>query len=253
MDTVTAIGDRGAPGQRRGGANQAKGDPYRRGMSEASNDSRPAHALDTIDDVATLLGMPQGDLPAPVQACIAALTDEIEKLRNELAQVRRHEAMLRDLADHHPTLPIQHRRAFLREVTKLLAQSERSGLPGTIIHLHLGGIEALREAQGPEAAEAALAKTIEVLRGETEPADAIGYLEGGNFALALALVGEPEAQARAQHLAQRVATMPFLWNGQRPALSVNWTGVAFEAGAEADALLRAAERDARTRFTSVSP
>src|SRR5579862_3220646 len=124
MDTVTAIGDRGAPGQRRGGANQGKGDAYRRSMGDAANDVR-VHSVDAIDDVTSLLGMPQGDLPAPVQACIAALTIEIEKLRNELAQVRRHEEMLRDLADHHPTLPIQHRRAFLREVTKLLIQCER--------------------------------------------------------------------------------------------------------------------------------
>jgi len=252
MDTVTAIGDRGAPGQRRGGANQAKGDPYRRGMAEPSNDGRQAHSIDAIDDVTSLLGLSQGDLPAPVQACIAALTDEIEKLRNELAQVRRHEAMLRDLADHHPTLPIQHRRAFLRELTKLLVQSERSGLPGTLIHLHLAGIETLREAQGPEAAEAALAKAIEILRGETEPADAIGYLEGGNFAIALALVGESEAQARAQHLAQRVTTMPFLWDGNRPAIAVNWAGIPFDAGTEADALLRAAEQAARSRFSQAS-
>jgi len=245
MDTVTAIGDRGAPGQRRGGANQGKGDANRHGVVEVANDQRHAHAVDAIDDVTALLGLSHLDLPAPVQTCIAALSDEIERLRNEIAQVRRHEEMLRDLADHHPTLPVQHRRAFLRELTKLLAQCERSGLPGTLIHLHLAGTEALREAHGTEAAEAALAKAIETIRGETEPADAVGYLEGGNFALALALVGEAEARSRAQHVAQRITAMPFLWNGHRPALSVNWAGVAFASGIEADALLRAAEQAAR--------
>src|SRR5262249_27428560 len=157
-----------------------------------------------------------GALPAPVQACISALTEEVERLRVELAQVRRHESMLRDLADHHPSLPVQHRRAFLRELTKLMAQAERSGLPGTVLHFHIVGIEALRDAQGPDAAEAALAKAIEILRSVADPADALGYLEGGNFAMALALISEAEAQGRAQHLAQRLATMPFLWNGARP-------------------------------------
>jgi len=239
MDNVTAISDRGAPGQGRGGANMKRGDAQRHGAAGATGAGR--HAIDAVEDVTSLLGMPEGALPAPVQACIAALMDEVERLRTELAQVRRHESMLRDLADHHPSLPIQHRRAFLRELTKLLAQAERSGLPGTVLHMHLVGIESLRELQGPEAAEAALAKAIEILRGEIDPADALGYLEGGNFGVALALVGETEAQSRAQHLAHRLATMPFLWNGARPPLSVTWSGVPFDASQEADALLRAAE------------
>jgi GGDEF domain-containing protein len=245
MDNVTAIGDRGAPGQGRGGANMKRGDAYRQGTAGTNGGTR--HAIDAVEDVTSLLGMPDGDLPAPVQACIAALMDEVERLRNELAQVRRHEAMLRDLADHHPTLPVQHRRAFLRELTKLLAQAGRSGLGGTVLHLHIVGIEALRDAQGPEAAEAALAKAIEILRSETEPADALGYLEGGNFALALALLGEVEAQSKAHQLAQRLTAMPFLWNGARPALSVTWSGVPFDPSQEADALLRAAELAGRFR------
>ena len=244
MDTVTSIGDRGAPGQRRG-AQQGKGDAYRQAAGEAANDSRP-HAIDSIDNVTALLGLSHLDLPQPVQVCIAALTDEIEKLRNELIQVRRHEAMLRDLADHHPTLPVQHRRAFLREVTRLLAQCERAGMPGMLIHLHLAGIESLRGTLGPEAAEGALAAAIEIIKGESEPADAIGYLEGGNFAIALALVDEPAAQSRAQHLAGRIAAMPFLWDGQRPSFTVSWAGAPFRPGVEAEALLHAAEQAART-------
>jgi GGDEF domain-containing protein len=244
METVTAIGDRGGPGQRRNPANQGKGDPHRRGLVDVANDVRP-HSLEATDDLAGLLGLSQMDLPAPVQACITALIEEVERLRNELAQVRRHEEMLRDLADHHPTLPVQHRRAFLRELTKLMAQCERSGMPGTLIHLHLAGAEALRAAHGPEAAEAALGKAIEIIRGGTEPADALGYMEGGNFALALALIGENEARTRVQHLAQRIAAMPFLWNGQRPALDVVWASIPFAAGIEADALLRTVESAAR--------
>ena len=147
MDNVTAIGDRGAPGQGRGGANMKRGDAYRQGTAGTNGGTR--HAIDAVEDVTSLLGMPDGDLPAPVQACIAALMDEVERLRNELAQVRRHEAMLRDLADHHPTLPVQHRRAFLRELTKLLAQAGRSGLGGTVLHLHIVGMRRCATRQVP--------------------------------------------------------------------------------------------------------
>jgi GGDEF domain-containing protein len=243
MDRVTAIGDRGASGQGRGGSTLMRGDAHRHAMTEAANDSRqPIHA---IDDVATVLGMPDGVIPPTVQSRITALMEEVERLRAELAQVRRHEDMLRDLADHHPTLHVQHRRAFLRELTRLIAQAERSGLPGTLVYFHIAGIEALREAQGPEAAEGALAKAIEILRSETDPADPVAYLEGGDFAVAWAMTTDPEAQNRAQCLADRLANMPFLWNGVRADFAVQTSRMPFGAGEEADTLLRAAEAGQR--------
>jgi len=244
MDRVTAIGDRGAPGQGRGGSTLMRGDAHRQAQAEAAAAAR--HSIDAVDDITTVLGMPDGALPPPVQARIVALMEEVERLRNELAQARRHEAMLRELADHHPILPVAHRRTFLRDLTRLLTQSERGGLPGTVIVLHLAGIEPLRETHGPEAAEAALNKAIEVLRAETDQGDAIAYLDGGDFVVALAMVGEPEAQVRAQRLADKLANMPFLWNGMRPAFPVSWSRIPFAAGEGAEALLRAADTARRT-------
>lgn len=238
MDRVTSIGDRGPSGQGRGGANMMRGDGHRQAMADASAGARAA--IHAIDDVATVLGVPDGVLPAPVQARITALMEEVDRLRAELAQARRHEEMLRDLADHHPTLPVQHRRAFLRELNRMMAKAERSGVPGTLIYLHLGGIEALREGEGPEAAEAALAKAIEVLKSETDPADLVGYLDGGDFVVALALVTDGEAQMRGQRLADRLSHMSFLWNGTRPAFTARWSAVPFVPGEQADALLRTA-------------
>lgn len=243
MDTVTAIGDRGASGQGRGGTNLLRGDAHRQAMAEAANDTRPA--IHAFDDVATVLGMPDGAVPPAIQARIAALMEEVDRLRAELAQVRRHEEMLRDLADHHPTLHVQHRRAFLRELTRLVAQAERSAMPGTLVYFHIAGIEALRDAEGPQAAEAALAKAIEILRSETDPADPIAYLEGGDFAVAWAMTVDPEAQSRAQRLADRLVNMPFLWNGKRPEFAVQISRAIFGAGEDADALLRGAEAERR--------
>ncbi len=125
--------------------------------------------------ITSLLGVTDGDLLVPVQACIAALMDEVERLRNELAQVRRRrgDVARSGRSSSHPPGAASPRLPA-RILTKLLAQGGRSGLGGTVLHLHIVGIEALRDAQGPKAAEAALAKAIEILRSETEPADALG-------------------------------------------------------------------------------
>lgn len=246
MDQVTAIGDRGASGQGRGGASHRQADASRQAMADAATAARAA--IHAIDDVAPVL---DGALPPPVQARITALMEEVERLRAQLAQARRHEDMLRDLADHHPTLPVHHRRAFVRELTRLIAQAERSALPGVLAYLHVGGIEALRDIHGPEAAEAALARAIEIVRLEIQPADAVGYLEGGDFAVALAMTGQAEGQVRAQRLADRLAKMGFLWNGIHPEFVVTWICMPFGLGnQEADTLLRAAEAGRRMQPTA---
>ncbi|HEY1720191.1 MAG TPA: GGDEF domain-containing protein [Magnetospirillaceae bacterium] len=220
-----------------------RGDAHRHAMAEAANDSQ--HPVHVFEDIANVLGTSDGVIPPAVQARIAALMEEVERLRTELAQARRHEEMLRDLADHHPTLPVHHRRAFLRELTRLVAQAERSAMPGTLVYFHIAGIEALRDSDGPQAAEAALHKVIEILRSETDPADPIAYLDGGDFAVAWAMTVDPEAQSRAQRLADRLANMPFLWNGRRPEFAVQVSRTTFGAGEEADTLLRTTEASRR--------
>jgi len=250
MDRVTAIGDRGAPGQGRGGANLLRGDAHRHALAGEQGAAR--HAIDAVSDITTVLGVEDGLLPEPVQARITALMEEVDRLRAELDQARHHEAALREQADRHPVLPIAHRRAFLRDLGRMLAQCERRGLPGTLIQIHLAGIESLRELYGPEAAEAALTKAVEILRAETDQADAIAYLDGGDFAAALALVDEAEGRVRAQRLAEKLAALPFLWNGARHPFVASWAVLPFAAADGADPLLRAAET-ARRAQTQARP
>ena len=102
-----------------------------------------------------------------------------------------------------------------------------------VLFIFIGGIEFLRESAGPEAAEAALTKAIEVLKSETDLADIVGYLDGGNFVVALALVADTDAQAHGQRLADRLSHMSFLWNGVRPVFTIEWSAAPFVSGEEA--------------------
>ena len=105
--------------------------------------------------------------------------------------------------------------------------------------------DSLRESAGPEAAEAALTKAIEVLKSETDLADIVGYLDGGNFVVALALVADTDAQAHGRRLADRLSHMSFLWNGVRPVFTIKWSAAPFVSGEEADSLLRTADAACR--------
>lgn len=240
MDIVTAVGDRGHPGNGRSGSDQARGDGGRNhGASDAPFGER--HAVDHVDDVALVFGMPDGAVPPPLQARFVSLMQEVERLRAELDQARRHESILREQADNHPAVPVLHRRAFLRELNRLLLQASRAEMPGSVLLVHIAGIEALREMHGLEAGEAALAHVLAVLRAECDALDPVGYLGAGVFVIALALVDEAEAALRERRLMERLAGTPFLWNGVRPQLAFGMGRAAFSEGASAEALLAAAD------------
>lgn len=240
MDRVTAVQDRGTPQQGRSGAHLMRGDAHRQALAEESP-AAARHAIDAVDDVTNILGTADGDLPEPVQERLGALVGEVERLRNEVELLHRHEAALRDQADHHPVLPVLHRRAFLRELNRLRVQCERTGVSGALVYLHLGGIEVLRDQYGIAASDAALIKAHEILSGQIEQGDAIGYLDGGDFAIALAVVTEAEATQRAQRMAERLVESPFIWNGTRHVFAVTWSRVPFAPGLEGEQLLLAAD------------
>jgi GGDEF domain-containing protein len=178
-----------------------------------------------VDDVASILDVASGGLPAPVQAAITALTGEIERLRADLDHARRHATLLVDQADHHSFLPTLNQRAFHREIARLMSQSERVGLSGSVIIVHVSGIEAVCEGIGLAAAETLLSHAAGTIRGEIEELDPLGYLDCGVFVIGLAARGDDEAKAHARRIEERLRASRCQWNGQNLTFGVA-TGIA---------------------------
>ncbi len=194
-----------------------------------------------IVDVASILGLPPGAIPASVQDSIAALVDEVECLRDEADQSRHVETFLAMEADRHSFLPVLTRRALLRELGRLLDLSEREALPGSLIYLHLGGIERLRVVEGLAASDAVLVQVAEEIRSELRQTDLLGYLDGCDFAVALAVAEDGGAAEKAENIAAKLAGRSFDWQGRPIILSVGLGVAHFRSGVRAEQLLAAAD------------
>jgi diguanylate cyclase (GGDEF)-like protein len=199
----------------------------------------------TVVDVSSVLGMVDGGIPLPVQASIAGLVEEVERLRHEVDLAHHYEYFLGEEADRHPILPVLNRRAVLRALGQLLAASERAGVPGSLVYLHFGGIERLREIHGLAAADGALIHVTSLIRAELRQTDLIGYLDGSDFAVALAVAEADGADEKAQHIAARVAERPFVWEGSRFLFSVGIGVAHFQPAISAEDLLAAADAKRR--------
>jgi diguanylate cyclase (GGDEF)-like protein len=199
----------------------------------------------SVVDVASVLGMSVVELPPAVQEAITALIEEVEHLREEADQVRRHESFLIGEADRHPVLPVLNRRAFLRQLARLIDMSERAQMPGSLLYLHVGGIERLRVVHGLAASDAALVAIADTIRADLRQTDLVGYLDGGDFAVALAVTEGEGAEDKAHRIVVRLSKQAFVWHDARFLFTLGQGLVHFRPGSSAEQTL--AEADARRR------
>ncbi len=209
------------------------------------------HKPSDVVEASSILDLPPGAIPGAAQASIAALVGEVERLREEAEQSRHVEAFLAAEADRHPLLPVLNRRAFLRELGRLLALSEREALPGTLVYLHLGEVERLRVEQGLAAGDAALVHLAAVLRSALRQTDLVGYLDGADFAVALAVCEDDVAGEKVAHIVRTLAGRQFLWLGRPVHFAIGLGMVHFRAEASAEQLLGEADAARRQAMMGV--
>jgi GGDEF domain-containing protein len=195
------------------------------------------------------LSMSPDTLPQSAQQSIAALVAEVERLRREVDLAHHYENFLGEEADRHPVLPVLNRRAFVRALGQLLLASQRAEVSGSLLYLHIGGIERLRLKCGLAAADAALSALASILRQEFRQTDLIGYLDGGDFAIALALAEPQAAVEKVSIVIKRLGRETVVWQGARFHLIIGSGLVHFQAGLGADELLALADAARRERRT----
>ncbi len=190
------------------------------GVTQAAASARPAA------DIPTVLGIPQAEFTPRVRTAIMRLMGEVDAMRQELANHRRRMAQLEEEADRDVLLPCLNRKAFVRELSRILSFVERYGLPASLIYLDLDNFKEINDRHGHAAGDAALLHVCEVLKGHIRESDLLGRLGGDEFGLLLAKVNQREAEAKADLLGQIIKASPLVWAGR--ALQMSFTTGAYE-------------------------
>jgi diguanylate cyclase (GGDEF)-like protein len=193
-------------------------------------------------DVATLAGIPQTELTPQVSAAIGMLMAEVQKLREELAQSRKRIEFLETLADQDTLTPVMNRRAFVRELTRMIAYAERYDVAGSVLYFDVDGMKTVNDRLGHAAGDAVLTHVAETLVRESRASDVVGRLGGDEYAVILSQADAQTAAAKAASLAQAVATEPIDWDGDRINVTLSYGVHTFAGGEPVEQALDAADR-----------
>ncbi|MBM3491329.1 MAG: GGDEF domain-containing protein [Alphaproteobacteria bacterium] len=200
--------------------------------------ARPAAATDT----ASVLGIPEAELTPKVKAAIATLMREVDQLRRELTAAQQRLVDLERLADQDALAPIPNRRAFVRELSRLISFSQRYGTPGSLIYFDINGFKAINDAYGHAAGDRALLHVANTLIDNVRESDVVGRLGGDEFGVILANADEAATQEKARGLAEAIRATPVIYEGQRIVVVVAYGTSTFRSGNNATEAMAAADR-----------
>lgn len=207
---------------------------------EAAMSSPSAAPMDEI----RIMGVPEAELTPKVRNAMQNMMHEIHELRQTNTGLKRRMAELESLADTDPLLPVFNRRAFMRELKRVLAFSDRHNMAASLIYLDMNNFKAINDQYGHAAGDAALKHVAKIINDNVRETDFVGRLGGDEFGVLLSAADRAGGQAKAMKLERIINTTPVtLADGNRIPLSISYGLRTFTQGKDPEAII--AEADAR--------
>jgi len=196
-----------------------------------------------IGDSLSIMGIPEGELTPKVRGAIQMLMAEVERLRREVESGRMRIGYLEKLADEDSLTPVINRRAFVRELSRMMAYADRYGTPGSVVYFDINGMKKINDRHGHAAGDAALRYVADKLLQNVRESDIVGRLGGDEFAVLLAHADEAVVRDKGRALAVAIQDGRFAWQGRPIPLTAAFGTFTFHGGGDAAAALHAADQD----------
>jgi diguanylate cyclase (GGDEF)-like protein len=205
----------------------------------------PKRGLKPVDAGApdpALAGLNDSELTPPVRNALTRLVDDGDQLRRELASARERIALLERLADEDALMPIANRRAFVRELQRMIGFAERYGLPSSVVYFDVNGMKQINDCHGHPAGDAALLHVAELLHDNIRSSDVVGRLGGDEFGVILAQTNREQAERKAAALAETIVARPLRWGDVVIPVSAAYGVYSFAGKDDPQVAIEAADR-----------
>lgn len=193
-------------------------------------------------DVTSVMGVPDAELTPKVRAALGQLMSEVHRLREELELAKKRVGFLEELSDQDPLVPVVNRRAFVRELSRFMAYSERYGVPGSVLYFDVNGMKRVNDTYGHSAGDAVLKHVAEVLLRNLRSSDVVGRLGGDEFGVILMQAPLEVAESKGEELARSIVETPLDHGGDLLEIGISVGVHAFSSGEQVDDALHAADR-----------
>ena len=159
----------------------------------------------------------------------------------ENVELRQQVEELQELADRDPLTGAFNRRAFMRELERVVRACERGEGSASVIYIDLNSFKVINDTFGHAIGDAALNVVAGLLTANVRCGDVVGRLGGDEFAVVLWKEVGAGALMLAHRLAAAVEAHHLVADGQAVPLRIAFGVCTFEAGLSAAEMLSAAD------------
>lgn len=142
---------------------------------------------------------------SPVSLAQSGLEAENATLRAALSALRARVGELELLADTDPLVPLPNRRAFMRELSRVIHGVSRYGHGAAVLFIDLNGLKPVNDNEGHEVGDAMLCHVATLLREHVRGGDVVARIGGDEFGVILDQATEQAARAKADMLIREIA------------------------------------------------
>lgn len=161
------------------------------------------------------------------------------------------------LADTDTLTPLANRRAFLRELDRMMKTAARHGTQSALLFIDLDGMKTINDTHGHLAGDALLIHVAGILRAMVRATDIVARLGGDEFGIILTNISEDRAHTKAQTMMAALEARPLMIGNVAVPVKPSW-GVTMiseeergdDAIARADAAMYACKAEQRDCVTA---
>lgn len=143
------------------------------------------------------------------------LMAEVDHMRSELEIAHRRISELEKQADQESLIEISNRRAFVREMKRMISYSDRYGINSSLIFLDMNDLKVINDTMGHKVGDKALVHITKVMLSNFRDSDIIGRLGGDEFGIILTKENEQNAAAKARQIVANLEKKPLVIDGKK--------------------------------------
>jgi diguanylate cyclase (GGDEF)-like protein len=193
-------------------------------------------------DSASVMGIPEPELTPKVRQAIMTLMQEVENLRGEVERANSRLAHMERLADQDTLVPIPNRRAFVREMSRVISYNQRYDAVSSLVYMDLNDFKNINDKHGHAAGDAALLHVANILSENLRESDMLGRLGGDEFGIILSHTDAEQALIKGRQLAQAIMNAPVEHDGVKLTITASYGITTFKQGQSAQEAMDAADR-----------
>ena len=194
------------------------------------------------NDSAALMGIPELELTPKVRNAIMILTQEVENLRGEVERTNNHLAQLERLADEDALVPIRNRRAFMRDMNRVISYNERHNAVSSLIYFDLNNFKEINDKYGHAMGDVTLMHAANSLINNLRASDLLGRLGGDEFGVILNHTNAEQALLKGRDLARAIQANPIEYENSKLTITASYGVTVFRPGETAQDTIKAADR-----------